>query len=65
MTSGVPVTRAVRRMFWDQVRRGMWAGDAAVAVGVSRGVGDRWAAEAGGVMAQGVPFRTAVEPRGT
>ena len=36
-------------LFWAQVRRGLWAGDAGVAVGVSATCGRRWFREAGGV----------------
>ena len=50
MGSGFAVPREVRRAFWDEVRAGSWLSDAAVAVGVSPGMGARWAAEAGGVM---------------
>jgi hypothetical protein len=31
MGTGVPVTRAVRKLFWDHVRAGLWAGDAGAA----------------------------------
>jgi IS30 family transposase len=50
MTKGVPLTREVRRAFWDEIRDGRWPGDAALAVGVSAHMGHRWMAEAGGVM---------------
>jgi transposase, IS30 family len=36
-------------LFWDQVRNGLLAGDAGVAVGVSATCGRRWFREAGGV----------------
>jgi IS30 family transposase len=42
--------REVRRAFWDEVRAGRWVHQAAVAVGVSAYVGQRWFTEAGGVM---------------
>ena len=44
------VPREVRQRFWEAVRSGMWAADAAAVAGVSRGVGDRLVAERGGVM---------------
>jgi transposase, IS30 family len=37
------------RQFWDLIRSGMSAADAAVAVGVSKHTGRRWFADAGGV----------------
>ncbi len=43
-------SRAVVRGFWDEIRAGKWAADAAVAVGVSRDTGRSWFAQAGGVM---------------
>jgi transposase, IS30 family len=36
-------------LFWEQVRKGLLAGDAGVAAGVSPGCGRRWFREAGGV----------------
>jgi hypothetical protein len=39
----------VRRRFWDQIREGMSASDAGVAVGVSMRTGWGWFADAGGV----------------
>ncbi|WP_444544119.1 IS30 family transposase, partial [Nocardioides deserti] len=39
-----------RRRFWLAVRSGQWAGEAAVAVGVSRTSGDRLMRDFGGVM---------------
>jgi IS30 family transposase len=36
-------------VFWEHVRRGLTAGEAGVAVGVSPGCGQRWFREAGGV----------------
>jgi transposase, IS30 family len=50
MSSGLPVTRELRRAFWDVVRAGQWAGDAGLVVGVSRSQGECWFREAGGVM---------------
>lgn len=44
------VPREVRQRFWDAVRAGLWATDAAAVAGVSRGLGDRLVAERGGVM---------------
>ena len=42
--------REQRQGFWEQIRAGSWARDAAEAVGVSRDRGQRWFAECGGVM---------------
>ena len=42
--------RSERQLLWDQIRAGRWAGDAAVAVGLSRAAGERVFAQAGGVM---------------
>lgn len=42
--------RAERQLFWDQVRAGCWAKQAAEAIGVSGGRGERVFAESGGVM---------------
>ena len=50
MPSGDPWPRVVRRAFWEQIRAGLWAHEAAAAVGVSGEAGRRWFAEAGGVM---------------
>ena len=50
MPKGYAWPRAVRRAFWDEVRAGRWVHQAAVAVGVSGYVGQRWFTEAGGVM---------------
>jgi transposase, IS30 family len=44
------VSREVRQRFWEGVRSGLWAVDAAVAAGVSPGLGQRLVAERGGVM---------------
>ena len=44
------VPRDVRQRFWEAVRAGMWATDAAAVAGVSRGLGERLVAERGGVM---------------
>jgi transposase, IS30 family len=44
------VLRGVRQRFWESVRAGMWATDAAAVAGVSRGLGERLVAERGGVM---------------
>ena len=46
--------REVRQRFWEAVRSGLWAADAAVVAGVSRSTADRLVVERGGVM----------EPRG-
>lgn len=46
----VQMLRAERQSFWDQVRAGNWAWQAAEAVGVSGGRGQRLFAESGGVM---------------
>lgn len=46
----VRVLRADRQAFWDQVRAGSWAREAAEAVGVSGHRGQRLFAECGGVM---------------
>lgn len=54
---GDPWPREVRRAFWEQVRAGMWAHEAAVAVGVSADVGRRWFLKAGGVMEPRVVLR--------
>ena len=43
------VSSPVVRRFWDQIREGMSASDAGVAVGVSMRAGWRWFADAGGV----------------
>ena len=42
--------RAQRQAFWEQVRAGAWAWDAAEAIGVSGGHGQRLFAQCGGVM---------------
>jgi transposase, IS30 family len=39
-----------RQAFWEQIRAGSWAKDAAEAIGVSGDRGQRWFAECGGVM---------------
>jgi IS30 family transposase len=44
------IDRETRQRFWIAVRGGMWAADAAVAAGVSRGAGERLFRDAGGVM---------------
>ena len=46
----VRMLRAERQAFWDQVRTGCWAKEAAEATGVYGGRGQRFFAEAGGVM---------------
>ena len=46
----VRLLRQQRQAFWDQVRAGNWAREAAEAVGVSGDRGQRWFAECGGVM---------------
>ena len=46
----VQMLRQQRQAFWDQVRAGRWAGQAAEAIGVSEGRGQRWFTECGGVM---------------
>jgi len=46
----VALLRQERQAFWDQVRAGSWAREAAEAVGVSGGRGQGWFAECGGVM---------------
>lgn len=40
----------IRRRFWQRVRSGASLGEAAIAVGVSEGLGKRWFAHAGGVI---------------
>jgi hypothetical protein len=40
--------RSVVRQFWDHIREGMSAAEAAVAVGVSVHAGRNWFAQAGG-----------------
>ena len=44
------VLREVRQRFWDEVRAGRWAWEAAEVAGVHGGVGKRVFAQAGGVM---------------
>ena len=46
----VRMLRSERQAFWEQVRAGCWAKEAAEAIGVSGGRGQRLFAEAGGVM---------------
>ena len=46
----VGMLRAERQAFWDQVRAGSWAKEAAEAVGVYGERGQRWFAQCGGVM---------------
>jgi transposase, IS30 family len=46
----VQMLRQQRQAFWGQVRAGKWAGQAAEAIGVSEGRGQRLFAECGGVM---------------
>jgi IS30 family transposase len=46
----VGMLRAQRQAFWDLVRAGLWAKDAAEAVGMDGGRGQRWFAQCGGVM---------------
>jgi transposase, IS30 family len=46
----VRIQRAERQRFWSAVRSGLWAGDAAVSIGVSRGTGERLMRDFGGVM---------------
>lgn len=46
----VRMLRAERREFWDRVRSGCWAKEAAEGLGMSGGRGQRFFAEAGGVM---------------
>src|ERR1700722_803611 len=48
---GWPV--AVRALFWDGIRSGLGAGEAAAAAGVSRRQGRDWFRAAGGVAAAG------------
>jgi transposase, IS30 family len=50
MDRGMWASREVKRRFWEEVRAGKWASDAGEAVGVSPQQGNRWFAEAGGVM---------------
>jgi transposase, IS30 family len=49
--AGLP--RETRVRFWDEVRAGRNAEQAAVVVGVARGVASRWVREAGGVKGNG------------
>ncbi len=56
---GVPVSRSLRRVFWQRVRQGGDIAVAAVAVGVSARTGQAWFAEAGGM-----PDVSLVEPVG-
>jgi IS30 family transposase len=50
--------------FWEQVRRGLLAGEAGVAVGVSATCGRRWFREAGGVKPHlGKPITSGPRPR--
>jgi hypothetical protein len=46
----VGMLRAQRQAFWDLVRAGLWAKDAAEAVWMDGGRGQRWFAQCGGVM---------------
>jgi IS30 family transposase len=51
-------------LFWEQIRRGLLPGDAAVAVGVSATCGRRWFREAGGVKPHlSKPVLTGRRPR--
>lgn len=49
MPSGIPVSKAVKREFFDLVCRGMATTDASVKVGVSRRTGWHWWHDAGGM----------------
>jgi transposase, IS30 family len=44
------VPLAVQRLFWTRVRAGALLGEASASAGVSSATGERWFAEAGGVM---------------
>jgi transposase, IS30 family len=50
MPRGVEVPREVRRGFWRGVRSGLLASKAALAIGVSAPIGQRWLFDAGGVI---------------
>ena len=53
MPSGVPVSRAVKREFFDLVCRGMATTEASVKVGVSRRTGWLWWRDAGAMRQRG------------
>jgi transposase, IS30 family len=53
------IARRVAREFWRQVRAGLAPSDAAAAVGVSRGLGERWVRDGGGM-----PRVSLAEPSG-
>jgi transposase, IS30 family len=46
----VRIQRVERQRFWSAVRSGLWAGDAAVSIGVSRTTGEKLMRDFGGVM---------------
>ena len=50
MPRGVEVPREVRRGFWRGIRSGLLASKAALAIGVSAPIGQRWLFDAGGVI---------------
>jgi transposase len=47
--AGQPQLLSVRRRFWELIAEGVSTADAAAAVGVSRGAGERWFRTVGGV----------------